>query len=122
MRLLRDGRACVGGGAQPYSSESAGNGELLLDGQYPLNDQSYRAFTFSWTGHPADKPAVAVRPNPARGSAVHVSWHGAAGGETWKNLAGRSPSALVPAGSQRRGAPPPVPHPARGRRPVAAPH
>ena len=78
-------------------------GELLLDGQYPLNDQSYRAFTFKWTGRPADKPAVAVRPNPARGSAVHVSWNGATDVETWKVLAGRSASALAAAGSQRRG-------------------
>jgi hypothetical protein len=102
MQLLPDGRAFVGWGAQPYFSEFAANGELLLDGQYPLNDQSYRAFTFSWTGHPADKPAVAVRPNPARGSAVHVSWNGATDVETWKVLAGRSASALAAAGSQRR--------------------
>jgi hypothetical protein len=102
MQLLPDGRAFVGWGAQPYFSEFAGNGELLLDGQYPLNDQSYRAFTFSWTGHPADKPAVAVRPNPARGSAVHVSWNGATEVETWKVLAGRSSSSLVASGSQRR--------------------
>jgi hypothetical protein len=76
MQLLPDGRVFVGWGAQPYFPEFAANGELLLDGQYPLNEQSYRAFTFKWTGRPADKPAVAVRPNPARGSAVHVSWNG----------------------------------------------
>jgi hypothetical protein len=102
MQLLPGGRAFVGWGAQPYFSEFAGNGELLLDGQYPLNDQSYRAFTFNWTGRPADEPAVAVRPNPARGSAVHVSWNGATEVETWKVLAGRSSSALAAAGSQRR--------------------
>jgi len=52
MQLLPDGRAFVGWGAQPYFSEFAGHGELLLNGQFPLNDQSYRAFTGSWSGVP----------------------------------------------------------------------
>jgi hypothetical protein len=102
VQLLPDGRAFVGWGAQPYFSEFAGNGELLLNGQFPLNDQSYRAFTSSWSGHPPDRPAVVVRPNPARGSAVHVSWNGATEVETWAVLAGKNPSALAAAGSQRR--------------------
>ncbi len=102
MQLLPDGRAFVGWGAQPYFSEFAEGGELLLNGQFPLNDQSYRAFTSGWSGHPADRPAVVVRPNPARGSAVHVSWNGATEVETWAVLAGKNPSALVAAGSQRR--------------------
>jgi Arylsulfotransferase (ASST) len=102
VQLLPDGRVFVGWGAQPYFSEFAGNGELLLDGELPVNDQSYRAFTFDWSGHPADNPAVAVRPNPARGSAVYVSWNGATDVETWTVLAGRSPTALAMAASQPR--------------------
>ena len=102
MQLLPDGRAFVGWGAQPYFSEFAEGGELLLNGQFPLNDQSYRAFTSSWSGHPPDRPAVVVRANPARGSAVHVSWNGATEVETWAVLAGQSPSALAAAGSQPR--------------------
>jgi hypothetical protein len=31
-----------------------------MDGQFPVGDQSYRAFTPDWTGHPADRPAAAV--------------------------------------------------------------
>jgi hypothetical protein len=103
MQLLPDGRAFVGWGAQPYFSEFAANGELLMNGQFPLNDQSYRAFTSSWTGHPPGRPAVVVLSNPARGSAVHVSWNGATEVETWAVLAGKSPSALAAAGSQPRG-------------------
>ena len=103
MQLLPDGRAFVGWGAQPYFSEFAANGELLLNGQFPLNDQSYRAFTASWSGHPPGRPAVVVLPNPARGSAVHVSWNGATEVETWAVLAGKNPSALAAAGSQPRG-------------------
>jgi hypothetical protein len=102
MQLLPDGRAFVGWGAQPYFSEFAGSGELLLDGRFPLNDQSYRAFTANWTGHPPSHPAAAARPNPARGSAVHVSWNGATEVQTWTVLAGRSPSTLAAAGSQPR--------------------
>jgi Arylsulfotransferase (ASST) len=99
-QLLPDGRVFVGWGAQPYFSEFAASGELLLDGELPVNDQSYRAFTFGWSGHPADHPAVVVRPNPARGSAAYVSWNGATDVATWTVLAGRSPSALAVAGSQ----------------------
>jgi hypothetical protein len=102
VQLLTDGRVFVGWGAQPYFSEFAGPGELLLDGELPVNDQSYRAFTFDWSGHPSDHPAVVVRPNPARGSAVYVSWNGATDVETWTVLAGRNPSSLVTAGSQPR--------------------
>ena len=101
-QLLPDGRVFVGWGAQPYFSEFAASGELLLDGELPVNDQSYRAFTFDWSGHPPDHPAVVVRPNPARGSAVYVSWNGATDVATWTVLAGRSPSALTVAGSQPR--------------------
>ncbi|HUL28805.1 MAG TPA: arylsulfotransferase family protein [Streptosporangiaceae bacterium] len=102
VQLLPDGRVFVGWGAQPYFSEFAAGGELLLDGEFPVNDQSYRAFTFGWAGNPPGSPAAVVRPNPARGSAVHVSWNGATEVETWAVLAGRNPSALTAAGSQRR--------------------
>ena len=102
VQLLPDGRVFVGWGAEPYFSEFAGQGELLLDGGLPVNDQSYRAFAFGWSGHPPGHPAVVVRPNPARGSAVYVSWNGATDVATWTVLAGRSPSALAVAGSQPR--------------------
>jgi hypothetical protein len=102
VQLLPDGRAFVGWGAQPYFSEFARDGRLLLDGEMPPGDQSYRAFSFDWTGRPGGKPAVVALPNPARGSAVHVSWNGATEVETWRVLAGRSQSALAAAGSQPR--------------------
>lgn len=102
VQLLPDGRVFVGWGAQPYFSEFSAGGQLLLDGELPVNDQSYRAFTFNWSGQPSGKPAVVVRRNPARGSAVYVSWNGATDVQTWTVLAGHNPSALAAVGSQQR--------------------
>jgi hypothetical protein len=100
--VLPDGRVLVGWGNVPYFSEFAADGALLLDGQFPVGDQSYRAFTANWAGHPTDKPAVAARVNPAGGSVVYASWNGATEVDTWTVLSGTSASALAPAGSQRR--------------------
>ena len=66
MQVLADGRVLVGWGNLPYFSEFAADGTLLLDGQFPVGDQSYRVFAADWTGHPADKPAVAARVEPGR--------------------------------------------------------
>jgi Arylsulfotransferase (ASST) len=102
VQLLPDGQVFVGWGAQPYFSQFAADGELLLDGQMPVADQSYRAFTFGWNGDPAGDPAVVVRTNPARGSAVYVSWNGATDVATWTVLAGKTRSGLATVGSQPR--------------------
>ena len=102
MQVLPDGRVLVGWGNLPYFSEFAADGTLLMDGQFPVGDQSYRAFTADWTGHPTDKPAVAARVNPAGGSVVYASWNGSTELDSWTVLAGRTASALAKAGSQRR--------------------
>jgi hypothetical protein len=102
MQVLADGRVLVGWGNLPYFSEFAADGALLLDGQFPVGDQSYRAFTANWAGHPTDNPAVAARVNPAGGSVVYASWNGATEVDTWTVLSGTRASALAPAGSQRR--------------------
>jgi Arylsulfotransferase (ASST) len=102
VQLLPDGGVFVGWGAQPYFSEFTRDGDLVLDGELPVNDQSYRAFTFAWSGDPPGKPAIAARPNPARGSAVYVSWNGATEVARWTVLAGQNSAALTVAGSQPR--------------------
>jgi len=102
MQLLPDGRVLVGWGNLPYFTEFAENGTVLLDGQFPVGDQSYRAFTASWTGRPTDKPAVAARVNPAGGSVVYASWNGATELSSWTVLAGSTATGLREAGSQRR--------------------
>jgi Arylsulfotransferase (ASST) len=102
MQLLAGNRVLVGWGNLPYFTEFAENGTLLLDGQFPVGDQSYRAFTASWTGHPPDKPAAAARVNQAGGSVVYASWNGATELSSWTVLAGTTPTQLQEAGSQRR--------------------
>ncbi len=100
VQLLADGRVFVGWGNQPYFSEFAPDGTLLMDGQLPLNVQSYRAFTYDWTGKPSEPPQVAVRADPAGGFIVYMSWNGATEVERWMVLAGSVASKLEPVGYQ----------------------
>jgi hypothetical protein len=102
MQLLPSGRVLVGWGNLPYFTEFAENGALVVEGQFPVGDQSYRAFTADWTGHPTDKPAVAARVNQAGGSVVYASWNGATEVDSWKVLAGSTATRLAEAGSQGR--------------------
>jgi hypothetical protein len=102
VQVLPDGEVLVGWGNLPYFSQFAADGTLILDGQFPVGDQSYRTFTSAWTANPTDKPAVAARVNPAGGSAVYASWNGATKVDTWTVLAGKTPGALARVGAQRR--------------------
>ena len=102
MQVLPGGRVLVGWGNLPYFSEFAANGTLILDGQFPVGDQSYRAFTATGPGSRRTSPPSAARVNPAGGSVVYASWNGATEVNTWTVLAGKTVSALVQAGSQRR--------------------
>ncbi len=102
MQLLAGGRVLVGWGNLPYFTEFAEDGTLLVDGQFPIGDQSYRAFTAGWTGHPTGKPSVAARVNPAGGSVVYASWNGATELSSWTVLAGRTATRLGEVGSQWR--------------------
>jgi hypothetical protein len=102
MQLLPGDRALVGWGAEPYYTEFDSDGSVIMSGQLPNRDQSYRAFTGDWAGYPADKPAVALRANPSRGTAVYVSWNGATEVATWRVLAGKHPSSLAAVATQPR--------------------
>ncbi len=95
MQVLGDGDVLVGWGNLPYFSQFTANGRLILDGQFPVGDQSYRVFTATWTGHPTDKPAAAARVNPAGGSVVYASWNGATEVSSWTVLAGKKAHALA---------------------------
>ena len=45
MQVLANGRVLVGWGNLPYFSEFAADGTLILDGQLPVGDQSYRVLS-----------------------------------------------------------------------------
>jgi Arylsulfotransferase (ASST) len=102
VQVLPDGRVLVGWGNLPYFSEFLQDGTLVTDGQFPIGDQSYRAFTADWTGHPTDKPAIVAEVNPAGGSTVYASWNGATELDSWTVLAGSSAGGLGKVGSQQR--------------------
>ncbi|GAA1198981.1 arylsulfotransferase family protein [Prauserella alba] len=89
LQLLDDGRAIVGWGCQPFTSEFDADGEWLTDWRTPEFVQSYRAYMGDWVGRPDDEPAVAVRRNAARGVLVYASWNGATEVKRWRVLAGK---------------------------------
>jgi hypothetical protein len=99
MQVLADGRVLVGWGNLPYFSEFTQDGTLITDGSFPVGDQSYRAFTQTWTGYPADNPALAARIE-GFGAVVYASWNGATEVASWTVLAGGAASALAKVGSQ----------------------
>ncbi len=101
-QLLADGGMFVGWGTKPYFSEFAHDGRLLLDGSITAGDQSYRAFTREWSGHPAEPPSAAARHRSGGGAVVYASWNGATNVATWRVFAGKSRSALHERGSGRR--------------------
>jgi hypothetical protein len=94
MQVLGDGRVFIGWGNQPYFSEFLKDGTLVLDGRFPADDQSYRAFAFDWTGRPDNDPVVAVKADTTGGVTVYASWNGATEIDTWRVLAGKSPKSL----------------------------
>jgi Arylsulfotransferase (ASST) len=100
-QLLADGRMFVGWGTNPYFSEFAPDGRLLLDGTITKGDPSFRAFLADWTGHPLEKPAIFAQARSG-GATIYASWNGATEVASWTVLAGSSISSLSPAGSVRR--------------------
>lgn len=100
VQVLDDGRVFVGWGNQPYFSEFAPDGTLLLDGEFPIGYHSYRAFCQDWKADPPGRPAVAAVSDPASGSVVYASWNGATDIDRWTVLTGKEATALEAVGSQ----------------------
>lgn len=92
--VMPNGHMFVGWGGEPYFSEFDADGAMVLDGRFPTNDQSYRAFRMPWTGLPAAAPAVAVEADEVGGTVVYASWNGATEAAYWKVLGGSSASSL----------------------------
>jgi hypothetical protein len=94
-QFLPNGNVFVGWGAQPYVSELSKTGTLLFDVYFgahkpPGKDaDTYRAYRFTWHGHPTGRPVVVVA-----GDAAYASWNGATEVARWQVLAGASAGAL----------------------------
>jgi hypothetical protein len=101
VQMLADGRVLVGWGTEPYFSEFSADGTLLLDGEVAADSPTYRAVRAAWTGRPSGRPAVAVRAHGS-GADVYASWNGSTEVDSWRVLAGRTPSALSPAAAAHR--------------------
>jgi Arylsulfotransferase (ASST) len=100
--VLPDGGMFVGWGTEPYFSQFSHDGRLLLDGRMPTNDPSYRAFSYMWSGRPAEPPAVAARTRATGGATVYASWNGATDVRAWTVLAGKTRTSLAEVGSGPR--------------------
>jgi len=77
----------VGWGSEPDFSEYTSSGKLLLEGEFPSPDLSYRATLDQWVGLPLTQPAAAARRTGA-GTTVYASWNGATRVVSWRVLAG----------------------------------
>ncbi|HEY5343398.1 MAG TPA: MFS transporter [Solirubrobacteraceae bacterium] len=96
-RTLANGNTFVGWGSEPYFSEYSPSGKLLLEGNFPGKDLSYRSMVEPWVGEPLTDPAGAAREAGGR-TTVYASWNGATELASWRVLAG-SPGAGSSAGS-----------------------
>jgi hypothetical protein len=93
---LPGGDELVGWGQAGFVSEFAETGTLLFDMRLPALSNSYRAYTFPWSGEPAGQPAIAASPSK-QGTTVYASWNGATAIAQWQVLAGASRTNLTPA-------------------------
>ncbi len=84
---LSDGNVFVGWGSEPYLSEFSSSGKLLLEGQFPGSDLSYRSMVEQWVGLPLSPPAGAARESAGK-TTVYASWNGATQVVSWRVLAG----------------------------------
>jgi hypothetical protein len=73
-----------------------------LNGRFPPDGESYRAFRFPWSGHPPDRPAAVAERTSEEEVRVYASWNGATEVESWEVLAGERPGRLELVGSVPR--------------------
>ena len=102
MQALSNGNVLVGWGDQPWFTEFAADGSLVLDGRLPDGSTSYRAVRYLWRGRPADAPAIATAHGDPGSTTVFASWNGSTEVASWVVLGGDSPDGLAEIGSGPR--------------------
>ncbi|HLI33106.1 MAG TPA: MFS transporter [Solirubrobacteraceae bacterium] len=98
---LAGGDTFVGWGSEPYFTEYGPKGEVLLEGEFPGPDLSYRTMLEPWVGEPLSKPAGAAR-NSAGATTVFASWNGATQVVAWRVLGARAGAPLAPIATASR--------------------
>jgi Arylsulfotransferase (ASST) len=102
VQRLPNGNAFIGWGATGFFSEHTRRGRMVFNASFTdLDNDTYRAYRFPWTGRPAGRPKAAVTRRGGRVT-VHASWNGATEVRRWRVLAGSSADALEPAGTAPR--------------------
>jgi EmrB/QacA subfamily drug resistance transporter len=91
---LADGNAFIGWGSDRWFSEFGPSGKLLLEGEFPEPDQSYRSELYQWTGLPLTAPVGAARTAGAATTA-YATWNGATQVASWRVLAGSDANAMT---------------------------
>jgi hypothetical protein len=91
---LQGGNVLVGWGSERWFSEYSRAGKLLLEGEFPKPDLSYRATRNDWVGLPLSPPAGAARETAGR-TTVYASWNGATQVASWRVLDAATPSKLT---------------------------
>lgn len=102
VQMQPNGNAFVGWGSQPFASEFSHDGRLLFDLELAKGGVSYRAFRFPWSGHPTDRPAVALEPRSGGQWVAFASWNGATEVDHWEVLSGQRAGSLQPVARARR--------------------
>ena len=95
-QFLANGHVFVGWGAQPYFTEFAKDGTVLLAGQFGsgAGADSYRTYRFPWNGNPGGRPAALATRDESGKLTVYASWNGATEIRRWQVLAGRDANHL----------------------------
>jgi outer membrane protein assembly factor BamB len=102
MQVLPNGNVFIGWGRALVFSEFSKDGELLFDARLPPENNSYRAFRFSWNADPSDQLAAIAERASEEEVRVYASWNGATQIATWEVLAAPSPNQLESLGSVPR--------------------
>lgn len=98
VQSMENGDFFLGWGAEPYFTEFTPSGTMVFDAHLPHGTQSYRGYSFQWTGTPSTGPSIAV--SKANGTlTVYASWNGATNIASWRVLGGPTPSSLTPIAS-----------------------
>lgn len=102
MQVLPNGNVFIGWGSAPVFSEFSHDGGLLFNARFPINENSYRAYRFPWTGTPTTPPDMAIETGAGYEITVYASWNGATGVTRWDVLAGPELDELEPVDSAPR--------------------